>query len=393
MSALELHLHQLHIPFRFKYGHAKAQHQSVGSIVGLLKGQNGDMGFSESVPRTYVTGETPESVIADCILLAEHLRSFDSLSEKIGALLAQAKSWTGRFPACAVNVIDLALHSLQAQQQKLPLYASLGQKECRPLDYTISIGFGSKLSLFPKLMAYKAMGFNRYKLKVGKADDLERLNFIRKILGNQASFYADANGAWSLADAPGKIDELNRAGIWAIEEPLNFPTSAQSYGSPIDREATLDDAHYQRYQKLKQQIDIPLIADESLISFRSYQKIIEAAAFDILNIRLSKCGGIALASTMIQQAPSTMAYGVCAMVGETGILATHGSHFAQVHNNYSMLQGHSHRPLHKGRLTIGEPGLERGGRLVLNSSRSGLGLKLNQQLLNNWTIQKQVISL
>jgi L-alanine-DL-glutamate epimerase-like enolase superfamily enzyme len=68
----------------------------------------------------------------------------------------------------------------------------------------------------------------------------------------------------------------------------------------LNRRLVLDDEHWKTYQWLRDRSAIPLIADENLICPQTARNIIDYKAFDILNVRLSKCGGTHLSGEVIQ---------------------------------------------------------------------------------------------
>lgn len=370
--------YKIRMPFRFSYGHAKAKHNYVESVIGLLEGDNGLIGLGEAVPRSYVTGESADSVFSDVLHLARNvIHNTRSPEQAIETLLQLAEKWEGDFPSCAFCVIDMCLMDLLAKQRKIPLYNLLSDSTQRPLYYTGSIGMGSGLTLMPKLLAYRTAGLKSFKLKVGVGDDVARLKYVRRILGKDVRIYADANGAWEKEEALVHIEALQAHGIWAIEEPVR------------EKDA-LDEQHYRDYTWLRDRCTIPIIADESFISLKSLETILEYRSFDILNVRLSKCGGFRFSQRMIRRIiESNLSFAIGAMVGESGILATAGSHLGTAFPDYQMIQGHSHPFLHKNSLVKGTPHMERGG--VLNvSSKYGLGVEINSEVLQRITEKRCV---
>jgi len=132
---------------------------------------------------------------------------------------------------------------------------------------------------------------------------------------------------------------------------------------------------------VQERVPVPLIADESLISLPGAQRIIEAKAFGLFNVRLSKCGGYARSqrfAALAQEAGLT--YSLGAMVGESPILANAGTALGATLREQRYIQGHSHRLLHRTSFVDGAPVLRRGGRCQPNSGR-GAGLRLHHKAL------------
>jgi hypothetical protein len=85
-------------------------------------------------------------------------------------------------------------------------------------------------------------------------------------------------------------------------------------------------------------------------------------------------------------------FGIGAMVGESSILANAGSHLGALHDDHAYIQGYSHRLLHKLSLANGGLRLQRQGMLSI-SDKIGLGLKLDNDILNKITMYKETIRL
>jgi L-alanine-DL-glutamate epimerase-like enolase superfamily enzyme len=101
-------------------------------------------------------------------------------------------------------------------------------------------------------------------------------------------------------EAVRNIEQLAKLGVWAIEEPLRKADPPETIHGFLNRRLVLDDEHWKTYQWLRDRSAIPLIADENLICPQTARNIIDYKAFDILNVRLSKCGGTHLSGEVIQ---------------------------------------------------------------------------------------------
>lgn len=401
------------IPFRFQYGHALKQHQSLQAVVCIATDDAGNAGYGEAVPREYVTGESCQSIMGGIQKIACQTGMPPIGSDRchLNELIRQwqdwAKEWseTARtsFPSCVLSAIDLARCDLMAQQNQIPLAEFLsGTRRPSPSSdqtakpYCASIGFGKgfkgKLKLSALLFLYKRLGFQHFKLKVGSDDDEARVRYVRKKLGSNVKIFADANAAWTPDEAVRKIEVLAKYNLWAIEEPLQFRPAAKNASGQVDRLSILDSKHFEDYTWLRKRSALALIADESLICHESLTRILDHGAFDILNIRLSKCGGPILSMAMVQRAVSAgLRYSVAAMVGESPILATAGAHFAVASGELTgqapeYVQGYSHGLLHKVRFATGEPKLRRATVTLGNSG--GLGLSIIQRKLDSITVQR-----
>jgi L-alanine-DL-glutamate epimerase-like enolase superfamily enzyme len=392
---IDLEARHIRIPFRFRYGHARKQHVGLDAVVCIARDEEGREGFGEAVPRTYVTGETCETVMAEIPGLLEQTL-FDNVRPDACRQQRRelAAAWQGGFPSCACCAVDTALHDLFARQQGRSCAAWSGAQSYEPLVYSASIGMSKQAKLVATLLAYRAFGLKHFKVKVSGTEDIERIRLIRRVLGRNVELFADANANWDREAAIRHIEALQALGVWAVEEPLRSAEAEPTSHGGFDRFAVLTDTHYENYHWLRERSPLPLIADESLICLRSAERIVAHQAFDILNIRLSKCGGPWVSTQIVELArESRLRFAFGAMVGETPILATAGAHFAAVHRDHLYVQGFSHRLLHGKRFARGEPSIRRGGRLEVGNIRPGLGLHIDQQSLNALTIRRETFQL
>ena len=141
-------------------------------------------------------------------------------------------------------------------------------------DYTIGIDSTEKM-----LDKLREKPWPIYKIKVGTADDLEKLRAIRR--ETQALLRVDANAGWSLETALQLIPALHELGVEMIEQPL-----------------AKDD--WDGMRKLFDFSPIPLYADEACVFEQDVQKC--EGHFHGINIKLTKCSGLTPARRMISDA-------------------------------------------------------------------------------------------
>jgi len=394
ISVERLEFHTIVQPLRFAYGHAKATHRSVEAVLCVAVDRAGNYGLGEAVPRAYVSGESGASVMADLRRLAPRLLagtvSLASLRANIAELI---RSWPGVFPSCALCALEGATLDLLARQSRCPLYHLFRPGPVEVLRYTASLGFGSARSVAFKTRLYLAAGFRAFKAKVGDAEDVPRLALIRRLIGPSRPLFADANGAWTKEEAVVKIEGLAALGVWAMEEPLRTADPPPGAGGQLDREAVLDDSHYQACHWIRRRSALPLIADESLISPASLERLLGHQAFDIVNVRLSKCGGHFAGAYMVERAAQQgLGYGFGAMVAESAVLANHGAHFGACHPERLYIQGYSHLALQARAYSSGGARLRLGATVKLGDA-PGLGLRLNRAALSAISRAKETITL
>jgi L-alanine-DL-glutamate epimerase-like enolase superfamily enzyme len=177
-----------------------------------------------------------------------------------------------------VSALDMAGWDLHGKMRKKPLYEMLNVDLFKsPLtDYTI--GIDSLEKMLEKITNHPSP---IYKIKVGGDDDLKKLIQIRK--STDAVIRIDANAGWTLEQAISYMPVLKDLDIELIEQPLAKE-------------------NFEGVLKLREQISIPIIADESCVDLKDLEKCKDV--FTGINIKLTKCSGITPALEMIKKARS-----------------------------------------------------------------------------------------
>ena len=313
-------IYSLRIPFHQSFHHALKSREESDTVIVKVTGGDGRSGYGESLPRSYVTGETTESMVAR---VREQLapkvfgESFAPGWETLEYLQAAMPEWTeidkGTGNVIAWNAafcaVELALldWSLRADHCAL---ADLLPPARFEVVYSgvISADAPTDAAALAKRMA--RLGLLQIKVKVGTADDVARLEAVRKAVGDEVELRADANGAWTAEEAVEQLRRLAQFHLQAIEQPVAAGDIAG-------------------LKQVRVQSGIPVMADESLVTLEQARQLIELNACDYFNIRLSKCGGIAgslAIAKLAQQAGVKVQVG--AQVGETAILSAAGRTFA-----------------------------------------------------------------
>jgi muconate cycloisomerase len=167
----------------------------------------------------------------------------------------------------------------------------------------------------------RLVGLSQVKLKVGFADDVARVRAVREALGPEASLRVDANGAWALEQAIEALRALAAFDVAAVEQPL-----------PRGPVADL--------RRLREASPIPVMADESLVTLEDADALIAGRAVDYLNIRVSKCGGLARSWEIAARAAAGgVRLQVGSQVGETAILSAAGRHLAAALPEVAFVEG------------------------------------------------------
>lgn len=170
--------------------------------------------------------------------------------------------------------VDMALHDLAGKRLGAPLFELFGLDPRRTPETSFTIGLDT-----PDVVAAKvreAACYGILKVKLGSDDDRAVLEAVRDT--TRQRLRVDANEGWSLQGALERLEWLARLGVELVEQPL--PAD--------DLEGT---------RALRRRSPLPFFADESVHCAADIPRL--AGAFDGVNIKLMKCGGLGEALRMI----------------------------------------------------------------------------------------------
>ncbi len=231
---------------------------------------------------------------------------FHALMEEI------SRKVQGQYAAKAA--IDIALMDWVTQSLGVPLYRYLGLDARATPVTTFSIGIDTPEVTRQKVR--EAEAFPVLKIKVGLATDEETIAAVRSVTSKPLR--VDANEGWKdKEEAVRKINWLESQGVEFVEQPLP---------------ATM----IEETRWVRSRVHIPIIADEACLHPSDIPKL--ADAFDGVNIKLMKCGGIQEARRMIEMA---RALGMKTMLGcmiESSIGITAAAHLSPL-VDYADLDG------------------------------------------------------
>ncbi len=254
----------LRTPFRLSRGTSLTRHNVIVTLE-----HEGFIGRGEAAPLPRY-GESAESAKAALEEMAQSLGDVRAFSEEAARLRIPGQN-------AAAAALDAALHDLAARRLGISVreLLGIGHRELPPTSWTI--GVDPIPEALEKVAA--AQEFKVLKLKMGLPGDMELLRAVRG--ATDQAIRIDANEGWTLENAGQKLDELAELGVELIEQPL-----------PADQ--------IEEMRELKKLSKLPLIADESLHHASDIPKLV--GAFDGINIKLAKCGGIAPARELIATA-------------------------------------------------------------------------------------------
>lgn len=296
----------------------------------------GHVGLGEAAPISYYhqSFDSNEAALNEMAgMLGDDPFALDAILDPIFKRFADQSA--------AIAAVDGALHDLIGKILGVPVWKLLGLDPRRAPLTSFTIGIDDLDVIARKVD--EAAAFPILKVKVGTDQDDAILSTIRKAAPTK-TLRVDANCAWNSANVLEECRRIARYGIELIEQP----TPAGMHDAlPAVRAAGI----------------APLIADESCLGPQSVLAC--AGAFDGINIKLSKCGGIRRAIQMIHAARSASLKTMLGCMVETSVGIAAAANLAPM-VDYVDLDGHlllADDPFkglagHDGRLTLTDrPGL------------------------------------
>jgi len=279
------------------------------------------VGYGCGAPDIAVTGENPvdvEDAIKD--IISTYLIGRDPFTYAL--ILKELKVGLGK-KSSALNMVDSALHDMISRKAGVPLYRFLGGYR-NSIPTSITIGILPVEETLRQADEFVRQGFSILKVKGGRSmlEDIEKMNRLHE-RHPQVTLRFDGNQGYSVIDSVAFVKATAHIGIEIFEQPTK-----------LEKE--------ERLGQVTDQVDIPVMADESIKTLRDVFRLAQNERVDMVNIKLMKVGGI-LEGMHINSVAK--AAGLESMIGcndECALGISAGLHFALSRPNihFADLDGH-----------------------------------------------------
>jgi O-succinylbenzoate synthase len=174
----------------------------------------------------------------------------------------------------AKAAVEMGCWALAAQKKNVPLSQLLGGTRDR-VPTGISIGIqASPEALVERARRALAAGYRKIKLKIQPGADVPFVRAVREALGRDVHLMADANSAYTLADAD-QLQKLDALNLIMLEQPLGR-----------------DDLV--RHAELQRRLKTPICLDESITDVDRAEDMIALGSGRIINIKPGRVGGLSV---------------------------------------------------------------------------------------------------
>ena len=314
---------KLKIPKKYPTKVAIGSVKSILNVIVKIYTDIGHHGWGEASPCSYITGDTQQTNYETAQQLAQLIIGKNALAieprmNEINAFIKGEFSIRSAF--------DMALYDIAAKAAKMPLFQFLGGEICQTegqayLRTDITIGLQDTVEdTIERAKQILESGFVAIKLKVGRPGlgDIPHVAAVRELVGPDISIKIDSNQGWDLPTAIAAINAMDALNLEYSEQPLK---------------------HWDHHSlaKLRQKVNLPICADESVFDHHDALDLIRTGATDYLNIKLGKSGGIqtALKINAIAEAAGNKCMIGC--FGESRLALTAAAHLAIARPNICFL--------------------------------------------------------
>jgi muconate cycloisomerase len=317
-----LELRRIQIPLRGAFEHARASRAATDNIVCAVTLDGGIVGYGEGVPRDYVTGETPETMwatLAALALPAQPVTDITGAFDLAAAVTGGIEDGPGVIQNACRAAIELAILDAYGKAFACsitpPLIARAGTRPGPVCTHSMVLDRKALRDPDRLRQLRDRYGFRAAKLKVGFGldEDIQNIAALRAILGGAAEIRVDANRAWTFEQAVATMTRAKQCGVDTVEDPLAGDTiAAQAAG----------------LRRLREE-GFRVVLDEPIRIASEVDEAIAESAVDVLNLRVSKNGGLVAAARLARRAQDAgIGLQVGTQVGETAILSAAGRHLS-----------------------------------------------------------------
>ncbi len=271
----------------------------------------------------------------------------------------------------AKAAIEMGVWALAAERAAVPLAMLLGGTQAR-IEVGISLGIqATPAALVERAARALGDGYRKIKLKIQPGADIQYVGAVREALGAEAPLMADANNAYTLADAD-HLARLDAFDLVMLEQPLEHEDLV-------------------RHAQLQRRLRTPICLDESITSLGRAEDMIALGSGRIINIKPGRVGGFRV-SRAIHDLCAAHAIPVwCGGMLESGIGRAHNVALASLPNfripgDLSPSARYWERDVVTPAWTMDAEGL------VTVPTSPGLGVTVDRDRIDDLTVRAETLS-
>ncbi|QDT99966.1 cis-3-hydroxy-L-proline dehydratase [Gimesia aquarii] len=170
------------------------------------------------------------------------------------------------------SAVDIACWDLLGQLTGMPVCDLLGGRYGEEITLYRAISQRPAEEMAENIAQYRAEGYRRFQLKVGghPDDDIARIRAAREVLEPEDKLVADANTGWLMHEAMRVVNAVKDIDVY-IEQPC---------------------LTYNECLSIRRNTTLPFVLDEVIDSSAAILQGASDGAMDVVNIKISKFGGL-----------------------------------------------------------------------------------------------------
>jgi L-alanine-DL-glutamate epimerase-like enolase superfamily enzyme len=170
------------------------------------------------------------------------------------------------------SAIDLACWDILGKATGLPACELMGGRYDEEITLYRAISQRPANEMAGNVSEYRADGYRRFQLKVGgdPNDDIERIRAVAAVLEPDDKLVADANTGWLMHEAMRVVGAVKDLDVY-IEQPCTS---------------------YEECLSIRRNTTLPFVLDEVIDSVSAILRGAADGAMDVVNIKISKFGGL-----------------------------------------------------------------------------------------------------
>ncbi len=272
MKITAIRAYQVDLPLHegsYKWSGGKSVNVFDSTVV-EIETDEGVTGWGEVCPLgPFYLPAYANGVRAGIIELGPHLIGYDP--REIGVLNARMDAAL-QGHNYVKSGIDMACWDILGKATNQPVCTLLGGRSGDEITLYRAISQESPVDMASKVAEYRAQGYRRFQLKVGGDPDvdIQRIFAVAERLEAGDRLVADANTGWVLHEAMRVARAVKDVDVY-IEQPCRT---------------------YEECLTVRRHTDRPFVLDENIDSLEMLMRAQRDLAMDVVNIKISKLGGI-----------------------------------------------------------------------------------------------------
>ena len=170
------------------------------------------------------------------------------------------------------SAIDIACWDILGKVAGMPVCDLLGGRYGEDITLYRAVSQRPAAEMAENVAAYRKEGYTRFQLKVGgnPDEDIARIRAVREVLQPTDKLVADANTGWLMHEAVRVCNAVRDVDVY-IEQPCRT---------------------YDECLSVRRNTTLPFVMDEVIDSVDAILRGAADKAFDVVNIKISKFGGL-----------------------------------------------------------------------------------------------------